>query len=596
MRGWVKVSLTSLLIFTLFAILILVSSARAPLQEIEYELLSNTDYCLVDCSLIFKFKINNDYTVNTENDFRRVFEKVSGDVNILEHGFRKGETEKYNVDVWVPNIICDPYTVTVNGTTEIENCTDMGHYEAEERERFVYNDYNPVGKTIKAGEWHYIEFWASKELKLGNDAVDAIPILGGFEFPFAIWDSYPYRYEIESNATGVYVINVNDTYAPDLWTLNAAGGETKYLYCAVSGCTDGNWTVGNSTDETANENGDSGTGYNPTDVWESSLEGVYHMNETGKLYDSTSLSRHSAVPVGTLSSHDGMFGNSAWFDGSEDYAEIDGIYDTTVTSGSISFWMNTTVTGTDEFPIGYWKNGNDYWYVYMQADDNFRWYGKKGGQGRYICYHDKNSVDVRDGVWHHVVVRWNGSSCEFYTDGLNVTTGQFNYENGGFGGADANTRIGGYNDGFAYSYTGTLDEVRFYNRTLSFAEIQEQYYNGINNLTSLGDAESTGIANEANGNTAIVQGIRQSVLGTGADIYTDQQIAIRYSNGTQILVSFDKVALSGNQTWAFNYITDGESWSGMSNLSTTVYIWERESLTTVQIRAEVESAINSTKI
>ena len=81
----------------------------------------------------------------------------------------------------------------------------------------------------------------------------------------------------------------------------------------------------------------------------------------------------------------------------------------------------------------------------------------------------------------------------------------------------------------------------------------------------------------------------------GAAIYTDQQIYLRYMNGSQSLGTFDKVASYGSQRWGFNYVTDGESFTHMDSLGTTVNIWENESLTTTQITNQVEIYINSTK-
>jgi len=76
----------------------------------------------------------------------------------------------------------------------------------------------------------------------------------------------------------------------------------------------------------------------------------------------------------------------------------------------------------------------------------------------------------------------------------------------------------------------------------------------------------------------------------------NQQIyTINASTGTQSKGKFDKVALWKNQTWAFNYVTTGESFTNIGNLGRTVMIWENSSLSSNQITHQVEVLINSTR-
>jgi hypothetical protein len=114
-------------------------------------------------------------------------------------------------------------------------------------------------------------------------------------------------------------------------------------------------------------------------------------------------------------------------------------------------------------------------------------------------------------------------------------------------------------------------------------------------LTKFGDMEIYNIANESQGRAAIIEGI-QNTLGTNVPIYTDQQIYIRYLDGSQLLSQFDEAVISGNQTWAFNYVTSGESYTNMSDLGNTVLVWENSSLTTTQITSQVYNLINTTKV
>lgn len=100
---------------------------------------------------------------------------------------------------------------------------------------------------------------------------------------------------------------------------------------------------------------------------------------------------------------------------------------------------------------------------------------------------------------------------------------------------------------------------------------------------------------EEEARTAIEQGLNNSIL-TSYNIFTDQQIYVRYLNNTQRKGTFDKVAIQDNQTWAFNCITEGESFTNIAGLyNNTLVIWENQTLTTDQITQQVETLINQTK-
>lgn len=111
---------------------------------------------------------------------------------------------------------------------------------------------------------------------------------------------------------------------------------------------------------------------------------------------------------------------------------------------------------------------------------------------------------------------------------------------------------------------------------------------------SIGSEENVASSYETDGDSSIVAGI-QTALPL-AQIYSDQQVYVRYDNGTQMLGRFDKVALYRNQRWAFNYITTGESFTYMYDMSPSLYVWENQSLTSAQIQSQVTNRILATLI
>jgi L-ascorbate metabolism protein UlaG (beta-lactamase superfamily) len=84
--------------------------------------------------------------------------------------------------------------------------------------------------------------------------------------------------------------------------------------------------------------------------------------------------------------------------------------------------------------------------------------------------------DYADGNWHHYMVTHDGVNLKLYVDGSlegSVATG------GSMDAGTANWEIGRAQDGSADLNTGRVDTVRFYNATLSLAQIKQNYVNGL---------------------------------------------------------------------------------------------------------------------
>ncbi|HLD73180.1 MAG TPA: CARDB domain-containing protein [Candidatus Nanoarchaeia archaeon] len=102
-------------------------------------------------------------------------------------------------------------------------------------------------------------------------------------------------------------------------------------------------------------------------------------------------------------------------------------------------------------------------------------------------------------------------------------------------------------------------------------------------------------ANESEARTAIEQGAADSIL-IAYQTYTSQQLYVRYLNNTQKSGRFDKVIISGNQTWVFNFLTGSDAYTNIVGLHNNVLvIWENQTLTPDEISKQVETLINQTK-
>ncbi len=91
-------------------------------------------------------------------------------------------------------------------------------------------------------------------------------------------------------------------------------------------------------------------------------------------------------------------------------------------------------------------------------------------------------VDSQIGKWTHVIVTWNGQFIRIYVNGIlrntsaDLTTGNLSGYDGGIG------DIGRYQAATGYEFFGSIDDVRFYNRALSPAEIVQLYTMGGNKI------------------------------------------------------------------------------------------------------------------
>ena len=102
----------------------------------------------------------------------------------------------------------------------------------------------------------------------------------------------------------------------------------------------------------------------------------------------------------------------------------------------------------------------------------------------------------------------------------------------------------------------------------------------------------TNPANESDGRIAIEQGIYNTIntsINTGQQVYFTNATA-----NTHSLNKFDKYTQKLNQSWAFNYVTEGESFTNLPGWVNRLIVWENNTLTTDQITAQVTGTVTNT--
>ncbi len=133
---------------------------------------------------------------------------------------------------------------------------------------------------------------------------------------------------------------------------------------------------------------------------------------------------------------------------------------------SISAWIKTGTISASKFIASKWDGTNGFRLYYYNTNYLNLFVGAQNGQ---------ISVDLEDSLWHLVVGTWDGTSTRIYVDGVLPA-----------GGTDATgttlaANTGSFRVGFADGgaagdhWAGSIDDVRYYNRTLSQTEITALY-------------------------------------------------------------------------------------------------------------------------
>ena len=164
------------------------------------------------------------------------------------------------------------------------------------------------------------------------------------------------------------------------------------------------------------------------------------------------------------------------FDGVDDYVAIDGINSiVNSTTGSISVWAKTAATEANgNYFKTYVDSNNNISLLYNAASNEVR-INYKGGGTSVVAVTTEGIED--DGLWHHIVGTWNvtGDAITLYLDGEKQST---TASLPTFSGTPTASSIGNNAAGGGY-FIGNIDEVSFFNITLSDADVTTLYNEGL---------------------------------------------------------------------------------------------------------------------
>jgi len=211
---------------------------------------------------------------------------------------------------------------------------------------------------------------------------------------------------------------------------------------------------------------------------------VAHYEFENNANDSSGNGYHG-TENGEVSYSFGIIGNSAKFDGVNDYIDLKTVIESK-NNLSISVWVNYTssdgwndiLAGTCGSPLLAFRNNEISW----------------GGQ----CNNPMDSFFAKldiDNKWHHIVGTYDGKLLQLYWDAsvliYKEATGDFKTDQS----VAIGKAINAYKDEY---YQGSIDDLRIYNRALTQPEISALYFLGsgqiVNNITEQNTQNSDLIA------------------------------------------------------------------------------------------------------
>jgi hypothetical protein len=285
----------------------------------------------------------------------------------------------------------------------------------------------------------------------------------------------------------------------------------------------------------------------PLDTFSRGLVGYWSFDEGNgtTAYDASGYANSGTLAGGTQWTT-GKVGSGLSFDGVDDYVGVGNVASLdTLQQYTFEAWVNIPVvtSGNDRLMD---KGTGNILYVWGVDGTIHAYRTRAGGEMIY----GTNEV-VSAGKWHHIV--WVLSStgdtpCVIYLDGLPCTYSVATPASGAFNSDSASDFILG---GFAYRFSGLMDEVRIYNRALSAEEVR-YHYNRSGPVAQWKFDEgsgSTAYDSMENSNDGVLYGeMASSTTGTSGWVSGKQGTALAFDGVNDYVDVGGSYSLSGNRT------------------------------------------------
>jgi len=174
-------------------------------------------------------------------------------------------------------------------------------------------------------------------------------------------------------------------------------------------------------------------------------------------------------------------GNGVYFDGVDDYVEVPHSAGYQAANGTVTMWINIDAIGTEQvfFSKDHLNFGNGgHLTLSVQPGGDIQTRLQSNTASMYA-----NSAPISAGTWVHVAFSWGAGGMAMYIDGGAPTTDPYTGGLGVTSGGSGNTEPIAFGASTVVSgvgvvtplenfFAGFMDDVRFYDRALTQAEIQ----------------------------------------------------------------------------------------------------------------------------
>jgi hypothetical protein len=168
----------------------------------------------------------------------------------------------------------------------------------------------------------------------------------------------------------------------------------------------------------------------------------------------------------------GQSGSALSCDGVDDYVSMGNIL-SGLTFISASMWFRTSATAFNSVPFGKGSVGggatNDEWIFQFDSFGNLR-FGIYNTSSISRFVQVAPAVTAQDDQWHFAAATYDGSTIRTYFDGSFSNSAA---QSGSMQTTTVQLRVG--SDDGSQKYTGSVDDVRIYNRALQPDEIRRIY-------------------------------------------------------------------------------------------------------------------------
>lgn len=304
----------------------------------------------------------------------------------------------------------------------------------------------------------------------GSTGSATITATGGIGTYTYLWSNGATTQSVNGLFAGVYTSTVTD--ANNCTSVKSATITQPTAISLSASASNGTICSGNSSTLTANATGGTGAiAYSWVSGPTSSVSVVSPTSTTVYTVDVTDANSCAKAATVSVVANVCSGAEALNFDGTSDQVNLGTSIGNALAGTNkvtIEAWVKpTTTSGPYRIIVGnYSTPANQMQFCIRQQNTGYAFFIGNGSGGSYGAVGAANTVTT--GVWQHVSGTWDGSVAKIYINGVLTNTASITYPS--FGSTTNSVVIGA--NSVPELWSGDIDEVRIWNRTLCASEIQ----------------------------------------------------------------------------------------------------------------------------